>query len=98
MSYHFFFNPNNPKKYCVPNYDDIENCMQADDKYREFALQNSHTIVNEKPEDKYVPNDMKMNFTSYNQTFNYYDPKTELNAFTKCSKKLYDECVEKISQ
>ena len=80
------------KEKCVPSNVEIHKCMEQNEEYRAYALENSHRNVVEDPTHKYIPADKKMNFSSYDRDLNYFDPKTQLNAFYKCSSSLYENC------
>ncbi len=86
----------NKNKICIPSFEKVHNCMEQNEEYRNYMHQNTFRNLVDNPHEKYIAKEDKLNFSSYDNDLNYYDPKTQLNAFYKCSKSIYDECKEKL--
>jgi hypothetical protein len=86
----------NKNKSCIPSFNKVQACMEQNEEYRNYVFQNSFRNLVDNPHEKYISKEDKLNFSSYDNELNFYDPKTQLNAFYKCSKTLYDECKEKL--
>ena len=81
-------------KKCLPSFEKVQACMEGNEQYREYMLQNSHQNIVEQPHEKYIPNEQRLNFSSYDRDFNYYDPKLQFDTFFKCSRELIEKCKE----
>lgn len=89
---------NSKYQHCKPNFEKIHLCMKNNEQYSEYEHLNTFKNHKELPNEKYIDKDYKTShFSSYDNHFNYFDPKTVVPVFMKCSKSLLDQCVSKLN-